>query len=81
MSARELRALQAGVNSPPKRGWKHGQSNTEAKTTKHTKASTKSDDEGSGGQEPEAGKGKGKTGGKKGKKARCMAYLIPVLTY
>ena len=80
MSARELCALQAGVNSP-KRGRKCDQSNTEAKTTKHTKASTKSDDEGSGGGEPEAGKGEGKTGGKKGKNARCMANLIPVLTY
>ena len=81
MSARELHALQAGVNSPPKRRRKHGQLNTEAKTTKRTKASTKSDDEGSDGGEPEAWKGKGKTGGKKGKKARCVAYLIPVLTY
>ena len=81
MSARELCALQAGVNSPPKWGRKCGQSNTEVKTTKRTEARTKSDDEGSGGAEPEAGKGKGKTGGKKRKKARCVAYLIPVLTY
>ena len=75
MSARELRSLQAGVNSPPKRGRKRGQSNTEATNTKHakaTKSTTKSDVEGSGEEEPEAGKGttKGKGGGKKGKKAR-----------
>ena len=72
MSARELRSLQAGVNSPPKRGWKRGQSNTEATNTKRAKATTKSDVEGSGEEEPEAGKGttKGKGGEKKGKKAR-----------
>ncbi|EDR02990.1 uncharacterized protein LACBIDRAFT_307791 [Laccaria bicolor S238N-H82] len=71
MSARELRSLQAGVNSPPKRGRKRGQSNTEATNTKRAKATTKNDVEGSGEEEPEAGKGtiKGKSGGKKGKKA------------
>ena len=47
----------------------------EATNTKHakaTKSTTKSDVEGSGEEEPEAGKGttKGKGGGKKGKKAR-----------
>ena len=72
--------------SPDKRGRKHGQSNTEATNTKRakaTKATTKSDVEGSGEEEPEAGKGttKGKGGGKKGKKARWVACFIPVLAY
>ena len=58
---------------PPKRGWKRGQSNTDPTNTKRakaTKATTKSDVEGSGEEEPEAEKGttKGKGGGKKGKK-------------
>jgi len=70
MSARELRSLQAGANSPPKRGWKRGQSNAEAKTTKRTKTTTKSDDEGSGEREQETVKTKGKAAVKKGKKAR-----------
>ena len=70
MSARELRSLQSGATSPPKRGRKRGQSNTEATTTKRTKRTTKSDDEGSMEEEPEAVKTKGKAAGKKGKKAR-----------
>ncbi|KIJ96440.1 hypothetical protein K443DRAFT_107294, partial [Laccaria amethystina LaAM-08-1] len=51
---------------------KRGQSNTEATTTKRAKPTTKNDVEGSGEEEPEAGKStkKGKSGGKKGKKAR-----------
>lgn len=79
MSAREVRALQAVANSPPKRGRKRGQSNTEATNTKRTKTTTKSDDEGSGEGEGEARKTvttKGKAGGKKGKKARYVAYFI-----
>ena len=81
MSTRELRSLQAGVTSPPKRGRKRGQSNSEATSTKHSKA-TKSEDEGSGEGEPAAGKStmrKGKAGGKKGKRARCVAYQISIL--
>ena len=84
MSARELCSLQAGLTSPPKRGWKHGQSNSEATSTKRSKATTKSEDEGSGEGEPAAGKStmrKGKAGGKKGKRARCVAYLISVLVH
>ena len=45
---------------------------------------TKSEDEGSGEGEPAAGKStmrKGKAGGKKGKRARCVAYLISVLVH
>lgn len=82
MSARELRSLQAGVNSPPKQGRKRGQSNSEATTTKRAKA-TKTDVEGSAEEEPKAGKStkKGKSGGKKGKKARCVVSFIPVLGY
>ena len=99
MSARELRSLQAGVTSPPKRGRKCGQSNLEATqtsthqhpahanephrlSTKRSKATTKSEDEGSCEGEPAAGKStmrKGKGGGKKGKRASCVAYLISVL--
>ena len=73
MSARELRSLQAGAKSPPKRGRKRGQSKTEATTTKRTKTTTKSDDEGSGEGAPEVGKStttKGKADDKKGKKSR-----------
>jgi len=84
MSARELCSLQAGLTSPPKRGQKCGQSNSEATSTKHSKATTKSEDEGSGEGEPAAGKStmrKGKAGGKKGKRARCVAYLISVLVH
>jgi uncharacterized low-complexity protein len=82
MSARELRSLQAGATSPPQRGRKRGQSNSEATSTKRSKATTKSEDEGSGGGEPAAGKStmrKGKAGGKRGKRGRCVAYLILVL--
>ena len=82
MSARELHSLHAGVTSPPKRGQKRGQPNSEATSTKRSKATTKSEDEGSGEGEPAAGKStmrKGEGGGKKGKRARCMAYLISVL--
>ncbi|EDR01843.1 uncharacterized protein LACBIDRAFT_332878 [Laccaria bicolor S238N-H82] len=64
---KETLSPSSGVNSPPKRGRKCGQSNTEETNTKHAKATTKSDVEGSGEEEPEAGKGttKGKSGGKK----------------
>ena len=48
MSARELCSLQAGVTSPPKQGQKHGQSNSEAISTKCSQVTTKSEDEGSG---------------------------------
>ena len=76
MSARELCSLQAGVTSPPKRGQKHGQSNSEAISTKCSQVTTKSEDEGSGEGEPAARKStkKGKAGGKKGKRARCVAH-------
>ncbi|EDR02917.1 uncharacterized protein LACBIDRAFT_331912 [Laccaria bicolor S238N-H82] len=63
------------VNSPPKQGQKRGQSNTEAKKSKCVKANTKSDGEESNEGEPEVGKGKGKTGGKKGKKASVEQAL------
>jgi hypothetical protein len=74
---------QLGQIPPPKRGRKWGQSNTEATTTKRAKPTTKNDVEGSGEEEPEAGKStkKGKSGGKKGKKARCVASFTPVLAY
>ncbi|EDR03007.1 uncharacterized protein LACBIDRAFT_307847 [Laccaria bicolor S238N-H82] len=73
MSARELCSLQAGVTSPPKRGWKRGQSISEATSSKHSKATAKSDNEESSEGEPAAGESttrKGKAGGKKGKGAR-----------
>jgi hypothetical protein len=66
---------------PPKQDWEHGQSNTEATNTKHTKANTKNNVEESSEEEPEAGKSsiKGKSGGNKGKKARYVACFTPVL--
>jgi len=62
MSARVLRAVKPGAKSPPKQGRKRAQSNTEAKITKRTRT-TKSDDEGSGEEEPKTVKTKGKAAG------------------